>query len=98
MPKKTYSKTGRACRVTFTLPGDVSAETVALCGEFNDWDPASHPMIRRKNGSFSVTLSLPAGRHYRYRYLLDSAQWTNDPTADGAVPNPFGDEDSLVHV
>jgi 1,4-alpha-glucan branching enzyme len=98
MPKKTYSKTGRACRVTFLLPGDVAVQTVALCGEFNNWDPTAHPMRQRKDGSFAVTLSLPAGRPYRYRYLLDGTRWANDPTADGSVPNPFGAEDSLVNV
>lgn len=98
MPQKTYTKTGRACRVTFRLPGGIAAQTVALCGEFNDWDPTTHPMIRRKDGSFSLTLSLPAGRSYRYRYLLDSTQWTNDSTADASVPNPFGAEDSLINI
>lgn len=98
MLRKAYSKTGRACRVTFTLPADERSQSAALCGEFNDWAPTSHPMTRRKDGSFSVTVSLTAGRQYRYRYLLDGERWTNDPDADGYVPNPYGGEDSLVHV
>jgi 1,4-alpha-glucan branching enzyme len=98
MPKKAYSKTGRACRVTFTLPADGHSQSAVLCGEFNDWEPTSHPMTRRKDGSFSLTVSLPAGQQYRYRYLLDGERWMNDPDADGYVPNPYGGEDSLVHV
>jgi 1,4-alpha-glucan branching enzyme len=98
MPRKTYSKTGRYCRLTFKLPVDESIQTVALCGEFNDWDPKSHPMARRKDGSFSLTLSLPAGKQYRYRYLLNGDRWENDPAADGYMQNLYGSDDSLINV
>ncbi len=31
-----------------------------------------------KNGDFSATLSLEAGKSYRFRYLLDGKRWEND--------------------
>ncbi|MBN1669353.1 MAG: isoamylase early set domain-containing protein [Anaerolineales bacterium] len=96
--KKTYTKTGRSCRVTFELPAEVHASTVALCGEFNDWDPQKHQLKRRKDGSFSITISLEPGNSYRFRYWLDGARWENDWDADGYVVNEFGSEDSLVTV
>jgi 1,4-alpha-glucan branching enzyme len=96
--KKTYTKTGNTCRVTFSLPAAVGAETAAVCGEFNGWDQEKHPMKRRKNGSFSTTLSLPAGVEYRFRYLVDGEKWENDWEADKYLPNDFGSEDSVVVV
>ena len=96
--KKTYSKTGRACRVTFELPAEVEAESVALCGEFNDWDKSKHQLKRRKDGSYSITISLEPGQSYRFRYWLDGERWENDWDADGYVANEFGSEDSLVTV
>ena len=96
MLKKTYSNTKRFCRVTFQLPPAVKAETARLCGEFNGWSTNSHPMKRRKDGSFTLTLSLQAGQEYRYRYLLDGERWENDWAADGYTPNAFGSDDSLV--
>ena len=78
MLRKDYSKTGRSCRVTFAIPADVNAETASLCGEFNDWDAASHPMNRRKGGNFSLTISLKPDQVYRFRYLLDHQGWEND--------------------
>jgi 1,4-alpha-glucan branching enzyme len=96
--KKTYAKTKRVCRVTFAVQPAGQVETVALCGEFNDWNPATHPMKRRKDGRFSVTLSLRAGQQYRFRYVLDGERWVNDPTADAYMPNPFGSEDSVIQV
>jgi len=98
MIKRTYSKTGRPCRVTFELPPEVNAETVHLCGEFNEWDETAHPMKRRKDGRFSLTISLKPDQEYRFRYLLDGERWENDWEADAYVPNPFGSEDSVVQV
>jgi 1,4-alpha-glucan branching enzyme len=96
--KKTYTKTGRSCRVTFELPAQVNAQSVALCGEFNEWDPAQNPMKRRRDGGFSLSVSLKPGREYRFRYLLDGGKWENDRAADKYVPNVFGTEDSVVVV
>lgn len=98
MLKKHYSKTGRYCRVTFKLPSELAAESATVCGEFNDWDPASTPMKRLKDDSFSVTLSLPTGRDYRFRYLLDGERWENDWNADGYQRNAFGSEDSVAEL
>jgi len=98
MIRKTYAKTGRSCRVTFRIPPEVNAEAVALCGEFNDWDRDAHPLKRRKDGSFSLTLSLKSNDSYRFRYLLDRERWENEDGADGVVCNPFGSEDSVVEV
>jgi len=96
--KKSYTKTGRSCRVTFELPAQVDADTAALCGEFNEWDAAKHPMKRRKDGSFSITISLKPGNEYRFRYLVDGERWENDWDADKYVPNEFGTEDSVIVV
>lgn len=98
MLKKNYTKTGTACRVTFKLPADVEAKTAVLCGDFNEWDESAHPMKRLKDGSFSVTVSIPAPQTYRFRYLLDGERWENDWEADGYAPNEFGTDDSVLEV
>ena len=98
MLKKSYTKTGNICRVTFKLPAEVEAQTAALCGDFNDWDPAAHPMKKLKDGSFSTTVSLQPERSYRFRYWLDDARWENDWQADAYLPNDFGSEDSIVKI
>lgn len=98
MLKKSMSKGGKTCRVTFTVPATVEAEEVYVCGEFNDWDEASHPLTRRKDGRFSATVTLETGRDYRFRYLLDGERWENDWEADAYIPNAFGSEDSVVKL
>lgn len=96
--KKTYTKNKTSCRVTFSLPAEVGAETAALCGEFNNWDLEKHPLKRRKDGSFSITISLRSGSAYRFRYWVDGSRWENDWEADEYLPNEFGSEDSVVVV
>ena len=98
MLRKSYSKKGSSCRVTFDLPAEVNASTVSLCGEFNEWDASAQQMKRGKQGGFSTRISLPSGQTYRFRYLLDGQRWENDWAADGYVPNSFGTEDSLLKV
>ena len=96
--KKAYVKTGSVCRVTFAVQPEGHVQSIAVCGEFNGWNPAEHHMKRQKDGRFTVTLSLPVGQSYRFRYLVDGVCWANDPTADASIPNPFGSEDSVIQV
>ena len=98
--KKRYLKSKPVCKVIFELPGAAAgpAHTVALAGDFNDWDTASTPMKKRKDGSFSVTLDLPPGREYQYKYLIDGQRWENDWEADKYLPSPAGDGENSVVV
>jgi 1,4-alpha-glucan branching enzyme len=98
MPDKTVSKTGNKVRVTFRLPASIEASQIALVGDFNDWNSESHLMKQLKDGSYSLSLSLDAGKSYRYRFYLDGQRWENDWDADAYAPNEFGGDDSIVNL
>ena len=98
MIRKNYLKGGKLCRATFDLPPEVEAKRVSLCGNFNQWSETDHPMTRRKDGRFSITVTLEAGKSYRFKYLVDGCSWENDWDADGYAGNDFGTEDSLVKL
>ena len=98
MLKKNYSKKGSSCRVTFKVPADVEAERVAVLGEFNAWDAETHPLVKRKDGSHSLTISLDAGNDYRFRYLADGDRWMNDEAPDRLEYNRFGSRDCVITV
>ncbi len=73
------------------------ANTVALAGDFNNWQPEATPMERNGDGaSFVALLPLPPGR-YRYRYVVDG-QWKSDPNNEYVESNPFGELNSVVEV
>lgn len=98
--KKRFLKTRPVCKVTFDLPKAAAegARRVALVGEFNNWDPGSTSLKRRRDGSFSVTVDLECNRQYQFRYLIDGSQWENDWNADGYAPSPLGGSDNSVVV
>jgi 1,4-alpha-glucan branching enzyme len=72
--------------------------SVSVLGDFNGWDPAASPLARRKDGSFSATLSIDTGNHYRFRYLVDGERWCNDPQPDSHVANRYGGQDGLLEL
>jgi hypothetical protein len=84
--------------VTFTLPSEVGAADVLLCGDFNGWTSAPTPLAQGNDGAWQVTLPLEPGNSYHYRYLLDGQRWENAWQADRYEPNPFGSDNSVVIV
>jgi 1,4-alpha-glucan branching enzyme len=97
---KKFLKTKPVCKVTFELSkvGAKNAETVHLVGDFNQWDQHSLPMKKQKDGSFKLVLDLAIDQEYQFRYLLDDHLWKNEDGADGYVPSPFGDNNSLLKI
>jgi 1,4-alpha-glucan branching enzyme len=83
--------------VTFEAPAEIQAESLAVVGEFNDWDATAALMKRRKDGTWAKTLRLDPGT-YAYRFLADGQFWHNDAAADGYQPSGFGEENSVVVV
>ncbi len=98
MIQKTFTKKRTSCKVTFRVAGDEVQVAAALLGDFNDWRVEANPLTRRKDGSYSTTLTLKPGQSYRFRYLIDGERWLNDEQADRLVANRFGSLDSLVEL
>lgn len=98
--EKKYRGQGSVCSVTFVLPKEAASDAWSVCilGEFNNWSPDAHPLVRREEGDFTITLELEAGRAYRFRYVIDGWKYENDWFADRYEPNPYGGEDSVVDV
>jgi hypothetical protein len=87
-----------AVLVGFELPSAVSATSVSVVGDFNDWSPQQHPLTLASDGTFVTYVPLTAGRRWRFRYLLDGERWENDWAADAYVPNGLGSDDSVVDL
>jgi hypothetical protein len=73
------------------------ARSVALVGDFNDWDPAATPLQATSGGAWSVALRLPLGRH-RYAFVVDGVRWIADPAAPPASDDDYGSPGSVVTV
>lgn len=98
--KKVYSADATKCKVTFIVEKEAAqdAATVSLAGDFNSWSSTETHLKKSKDGSFSVTLELDAGKEYQYRYLMDGKRWENDWKADKYIPAPFSNTDNSVVI
>ena len=83
--------------ITFRVPCAADAERISVVGEFYEWSTVTSPMERGEDG-FVARMSLPIGRVYRFRYLLDGRRWQNDWAADAYVDNQFGGDDSVIDL
>ncbi len=73
------------------------AESVAIAGDFNNWQPASTPMQRvGESGVWQTKMKLPHGT-YRYRLVVDG-QWQQDPYNERSELNPYGEYNSILEV
>ena len=95
--KRAGRPAGTTAREVAFILNSPGAETVYLCGDFNEWFPAGLPMIQRGDGRlWEKRLLLPPGR-YEYKFIVDGV-WTHNPDAGTNVPNAFGSLNSVLEV
>jgi hypothetical protein len=74
------------------------AKSVAVVGDFNDWDGSAHPLVRdSRTGTWSTVVPVTPGRHV-YAYLVDGSVWTLDPYAPKTKDADYGTEQSVMIV
>jgi hypothetical protein len=81
--------------VTFELTAP-QVGSVALVGDFTDWQADRVRLKAEGGGEWKVTLRLPPGR-YRFAYVLDDGEWRGDASAAPALDD-FGRPTSVMTV
>ena len=97
MVRKTRSTHQGYVRVDFELPACLWADQIFVVGEFNHWDKRSLPMRQDRDGIWRLTLELPVGSAFQFRYLVDG-RWLTDNHADALVDNTFGSQNSVIEA
>ena len=72
------------------------ADTVALVGNFNEWNEDATPMKKNRSGVWKADLALDEG-NYEFRYLVNGNEWRNDDDT-ASTPNVFGSYNSAFSV
>ena len=73
-----------------------AAKAVHIAGDFNEWNPTSHPMQRSPDGNWVVQVQLTNG-HHRYWFLVDGVP-ALDPLAKGIGRNDKNERVSLISL
>jgi cytoskeletal protein CcmA (bactofilin family) len=90
-PKKKASRPERRYEELVTykfLYYKPDAESVALTGDFIDWDPEGIPMTVDEHGTWSTLYALPPGEH-KYKFVIDGKA-VPDPDVAEKVPDGMG--------
>jgi hypothetical protein len=87
---------GETRAVEFVLRTSADS-TVAVVGDFNDWDPRATPLRAASDSLWSVVVPLRPGR-YRYTFVVDGTRWRRDPSAPRALEDDFGTPTSVITV
>ena len=74
------------------------ASSVALVGDFNNWDPKATPLRAASTGGvWSVEVPIQPGRHL-YAFVVDGTVWRPDPAAPKATGEDYGEPNSALTV
>jgi len=71
-----------------------TAQSVAVAGSFNSWQPEQ--VTASGDGNWIKELTIAPGR-YEYLFVVDG-QWVTDPNAREHTPNPFGGLNSVLVI
>lgn len=74
---------------------DPTARSVSVVGDWNNWRAGAQPM-RKKNGTWQITVRLKRGLDYQYQFLVNNDKWIPDPHAPLEVENGFGGKNSVL--
>jgi 1,4-alpha-glucan branching enzyme len=91
LPRISVHKTTRLVNFVCRAP---EANAVYLAGDFNGWDPNSHPMKRQVDGSWTIQVQVSHG-YQHYRFMVDGTP-TLDPRSYGTARDEFGEKVSLL--
>lgn len=95
-PVTLTAATGAAQPMNFIFVAR-SASSVAIVGDFNDWQQNASPLHRVRDGVWAITIPLAPGR-YHYTFVVDGTRWEADPLAPRAMEDDFGRPNSVITV
>ena len=97
MIKRENAANGKV-KVTFVMPYEEGQPALSVVGDFNEWNPTTTKLVKRRNGTASVAVTLDADKTYRFRYYSADGIWMNDSEADGYEASEHGSENCLLQL
>jgi len=79
--------------VRFSLECSDAIAKAFVAGDFTNWEPLR---MRKRSGTFAVTVPLDAGSH-QYKFILDE-DWQTDPDNEHCAVSEMGTVNSVAVV
>jgi 1,4-alpha-glucan branching enzyme len=86
-----------AGKLVFAYHND-SAGTVALAGDFNDWDSANHQFVKQEDGAWQLEFEAPPAGRYLYKFIVDGNRWIDDPANAMKEADNYGGFNSVLNL
>ena len=75
------------------------ANQVHVVGDWNEWDPAAHPLSDDDgDGVWEAEIALSPRKEYRYQFYIDNKTWLPDPRVPLKVDDGFGGQNSILRI
>jgi serine protease AprX len=84
-------------RLVFCFHHD-TAESVALAGDFNGWNPARSALTKQQNSIWRIAVEMLPPGSYQYKFLVNQQHWMDDPNNGLKLPDEYGGFNSVLHV
>lgn len=84
-------------KVRFAYHND-TAQSVALAGDFNNWDGTASKMMKDQKGLWTIDVGALAPGRYQYKFIIDGRDWVEDPDNGLKAPNNFGGLNSVLLI
>jgi serine protease AprX len=82
-------------KIIFRFHNDFAA-SVDLAGDFNDWQQDA--LLRCASGIWEIAVDCRPADRYRYKFLIDGAHWTEDPSHGLKEEDGFGGFNSVLLI
>lgn len=93
--KASEDRDGEAKPVAFEHV-DEKATSLAVVGDFNDWNKDANLMTREGN-TWKTSVKLKPGRH-EYKFVVNATEWIVDPKCGETVADKYGGKSSVIKV
>jgi diguanylate cyclase (GGDEF)-like protein len=98
-------RAGRNCVVSYLPPHKErlvyrpgrSVTSVALVGNFNNWDKDYDFMYPVNQSDYEFVISLNPGV-YQYKFVIDGTEWIPDPRCPERCPDTMGGDNSVLRI
>ncbi|MFN0107495.1 MAG: S8 family serine peptidase [Blastocatellia bacterium] len=75
-----------------------TALSVALAGDFNDWNPAQSIFTKQQNGIWRLEVEMLPPGSYQYKFVVNNQSWLDDPNNGLKLSDGHGGFNSLLHI